>query len=240
MESLSNLPRHIAIIMDGNGRWAKGRGLPRMMGHRAGGESVDVVVRTCAELGIEALTLFAFSTENWNRSREEVDMLMQMLLESLDSKLEKIQKNRVRFNAIGQLDQLPREVREKIARNIELTQSNSGLKLTLALSYGGRREIIDAVKKLCLAVQEGHFSMNQIDEESFRQFLYAPDLPDPDLLIRTSGEMRLSNFLLWQSAYTELYVTDTLWPDFRRPDLVKAIEAYQRRERRFGRAESLG
>jgi len=238
MQKNNHLPKHIAIIMDGNGRWAAAKNLARIEGHRGGSESVDHVVSACCELNIDYLTLFAFSTENWFRSKEEVNLLMEMLSQALDDKLPKLQENNVRFDAIGRLWQLPSDVQKKIDRNKELTQKNTGTRLTLALSYGGRSEIVDGIKKLIIDVQSRKVDIAEISEDSFSKYLYRSDLPDPDLVIRTSGEMRVSNFLLWESAYSELYVTDVLWPDFRKEDLEKAIYAYQHRERRFGRTET--
>jgi undecaprenyl diphosphate synthase len=224
--------------MDGNGRWAEARHLARIEGHRAGSESVDHVISAASELGIEALTLFAFSTENWKRSVDEVNLLMAMLLDALDEKLPKLQENNVRFYVIGQRDKLPSAIQERILRNENLTRNNTGLNLVLALSYGGRSEIVDAAIRVAELAKGGLIDPAELDEEQFRKYLYLPNIPDPDLLIRTSGEMRISNFLLWQCAYSEIYITETLWPDFRKSDLVKAIDAYKLRERRFGRTES--
>lgn len=229
-----NIPRHIAIIMDGNGRWAKKRGLPRIFGHRTGIESVREIVRTCSELGVEYLTLYTFSRENWKRPKEEVDALMKMLKRLLRREVDDLNRRNVKIKAIGRLEDLPDEVLEELKRAIDITKNNTGLKLYLALSYGGRAEIVDATRKIAEKIKRGEIEPEDIDEETFKNALYDPELPDPDLLIRTSGEMRISNFLLWHIAYTELYITPTLWPDFRRSELLKAIEDYKRRERRFG------
>ncbi len=233
------IPRHVAIIMDGNGRWARQRGLPRIFGHRAGIESVRDVVRTCSEIGVEYLTLYTFSSENWRRPSDEVKSLMSMLKRMLRREVEDLNRRNVRIRAIGRIDQLPEDVREELDRAIEKTKDNTGLKLYLALSYGGRAEIIDAFKKAYSLIKIGKMTIEELNEGSFPQFLYDPELPDPDLLIRTSGEMRISNFLLWQIAYTEIYITPTLWPDFRKDELLKAIEDFSRRERRFGGVTSI-
>ncbi|MBI3291659.1 MAG: isoprenyl transferase [Elusimicrobia bacterium] len=224
----NKLPRHIAIIMDGNGRWAKQRGFPRIFGHRSGVTAIREIVSACGELGVRVLTLFAFSTENWLRPPSEVRALMRLLERYLQRELPALQQNNVRLHAIGHVDQLPSSARRALRRAIAATADNAGLILILALNYGGRQEILDAVQR-CLAK-----GAKAIDEQALSRSLDTAGLPDPDLLIRTSGEMRFSNFLLWQIAYTELYVTDTLWPDFRRVDLYRAILGYQRRERRFG------
>jgi len=236
MQDFSQLkiPRHIAIIMDGNGRWARKRGLPRIVGHKTGVESVREVIRVASELGVEYLTLYTFSKENWKRPKEEVMGLMNLLKRLLRMEVEELNRNNVRIKAIGRLQDLPDEVLKELERARRLTENNDGLKLYLAISYGGRAEIVDAFKKALKKWEEGELTPDSIDEESFREFLYDPELPDPDLLIRTSGEMRVSNFMLWQIAYSEIYVTPTLWPDFRREELLKAIEDYSKRERRFG------
>ena len=213
--------------MDGNGRWAAARGLPRVAGHKAGVDSVREIVRSCGELGIEALTLYSFSTENWLRPKEEVGELMRLLSWALDKETLELGKSDVRLGAIGRLDALPQAVQDQLAKSIKELSGNKGLKLTLALNYGGRQEIIDAVGRVMKAG-------GQVDEESIGKNLYTADLPELDLVIRTSGEMRISNFLLWQAAYAELYVTPTLWPDFRKPHLVEALEDYQKRDRRYG------
>lgn len=214
--------------MDGNGRWAKQRHLPRVLGHRSGIQSVRETVQACGDLGIKYLTLYAFSAENWTRPTTEVRALMRLLQEYVIRELPLLQKNRVRLQAIGRLDVLPEGPRLKLLEAIQKTSHNKGLTLILALNYGGRQEIVDACNR---AIAQG---ARKIDEKMLSGYLYAPDCPDPDLLIRTSGEMRLSNFLLWECAYTELYVTKTFWPDFRKPHLYEAIAEYQRRERRFG------
>jgi undecaprenyl diphosphate synthase len=224
----AKIPAHIAIIMDGNGRWAKARRLPRLFGHRAGITSVREAVKACGDLGVRVLTLYAFSAENWSRPGAEVQALMRLLQEYIGRELPDLQKNHIRLRAIGRLEALPAGAQKKLAEAVEKTVHNKGLVLVLALNYGGRQEIVDACNR---ALAEGH---HKIDEKIIARYLYAPDCPEPDLLIRTSGEMRLSNFLLWESAYTELYVTKTLWPDFRKPHLYEAIAEYQRRERRFG------
>jgi len=236
MQDFSQLkiPRHIAIIMDGNGRWARKRGLPRIVGHKTGVESVREVIKVASELGVEYLTLYTFSKENWKRPKEEVMGLMNLLKRLLRMEVEELNRNNVRIKAIGRLQDLPDEVLKELERARRLTENNDGLKLYLAISYGGRAEIVDAFKKALKKWEEGELTPDSIDEESFREFLYDPELPDPDLLIRTSGEMRVSNFMLWQIAYSEIYVTPTLWPDFRREELLKAIEDYSKRERRFG------
>ena len=234
LKQAGNLPRHIAIIMDGNGRWARKRGLPRVAGHREGINSVRDVVEACGQLGIEVLTLYTFSIENWKRPKEEVSYLMTLLVRTIKKEIKDLQKNNVRLLLIGHLEDLPDTTRKSLEDGIERTKNNTGLKLVLALSYGGRREILDAVQKIAKDVSSGKVSPQQIDEELFSNYLYTAGLPDPDLLIRTSGELRVSNFLLWQMAYTEMYITDVYWPDFRRKELYEAIQVYQKRERRFG------
>jgi undecaprenyl diphosphate synthase len=230
-----NLPKHLAIIMDGNGRWAKQKGLLRAFGHENGTKSVRTVVETSAKLGIENLTLYAFSTENWNRPKLEVDLLMELLINSLKNELKTLQENNIRLNSIGNLDLLPKSAQKKLQEVIETTKSNSRMVLTLALSYGSREELINAVKNISNKVKNNIISIDKIDESIINQHLYTRDLPEVDLLIRTSGEHRISNFLLWQIAYSELYFTDVLWPDFREDDLYEAIISYQKRERRFGK-----
>jgi undecaprenyl diphosphate synthase len=221
------IPRHVAIIMDGNGRWAGKRNLPRVAGHKAGVPSVRTAVETCARLGVEVLTLYAFSIENWKRPRTEVDTLWQLLRVYLRLELSTLMRNNVRLGAIGRLDALPAVARRELDKAMERTASNTGLHLSLAINYGGRAELVDALKKL-------RDSGGEITEEAVSEHLYTAGQPDPDLLIRTSGEMRVSNFLLWQIAYAELYVTDTLWPDFSRAELLRAVLDYQKRDRRFG------
>ena len=231
--------RHIAVIMDGNGRWATARGLPRVMGHRAGAQSVQRIVEACCELGVEVLTLYAFSWENRDRPTDEVQELMLLLEEFIRRETPTMLRNGVRLRTIGRVEELPSSVVERLRRVAAQTAHGERMTLTLALSYGGRQEIVDAVRRLAEQVQRGELRPDQIDEARVAQHLYAPDLPDPDLLIRTSGEQRLSNFLLWQSSYTELYVTPKLWPDFTKADLVEAMAEYERRERRFGRLAGL-
>ncbi len=233
-EELSSIPRHIAIIMDGNGRWAKERGLPRTEGHRVGAESVRAVTEGCAELGVEYLTLYAFSSENWKRPKREVDALMKLLELFLRKEGQELMEKNIRLQAIGRLNDLPDSCQRELHRVIEATSQNTAMTLILALSYGSRDEIIDGVKSLIQSVQNGHLDTAMIDAEVFSKHLYTRYYPDPDLLIRTSGEMRLSNFLLWQLSYAEFYITDKLWPDFRKPDLRAAVSAYGRRHRRFG------
>ena len=230
-----NLPKHLAIIMDGNGRWAKKKGYLRALGHESGTKSVREVVETCAKLGIENLTLYAFSTENWNRPKLEVKLLMNILINSLQDELKTLNDNNIRLNSIGNLSLLPKSAQKKLQEVIETTKNNSRMVLTLALSYGSREELINVVKNISNKVKNNIISIDSIDESIINQHLYTQDLPDVDLLIRTSGEHRISNFLLWQIAYAELYFTDILWPDFKENDLYEAIISYQKRERRFGK-----
>ena len=229
------IPRHIAIIMDGNGRWAQGRGLPRVLGHRAGMESVRRVIEGCCDFGVEVLTLYAFSWENWRRPAQEIDDLMGLLEEYIAREVDELQRNGIRVNVIGRMWELPARVQEILRRAMETTQHNRRLLLNLALSYGGRQELVDVTRAIAAAVKAGTLDPAQIDEATVEAHLSTRGVPDPDLLIRTSGELRISNFLLWQISYSEIYVTDVLWPDFTRAELQKAIEEYQRRERRFGR-----
>jgi undecaprenyl diphosphate synthase len=230
----SRLPGHIAIIMDGNGRWAKKNSLPRVEGHRQGVKTVDRIVTLCRNLNIEALTLYAFSDENWNRPHIEISALMKILDFYLKKELKRMQEQNIRFNTIGRIDDLPEDI-QKIIRNAqEVTGENDGMVLTLALSYGGRQEIIDATKKIAEKVKAGYLQVEDIDSPLFASYLSSHPLPDPDLLIRTSGELRVSNFLLYQIAYTELHYTPVLWPDFSENDLLEAIIDFQKRERRFG------
>jgi undecaprenyl diphosphate synthase len=224
------LPAHVAIIMDGNGRWAEQRRLPRVEGHRAGIESVRSVVEASARLGIEVLTLYAFSVENWKRPRAEINTLMMLLKRYLRLELDTLLKNNIRFQVIGRPDELRADVQQELRAAMTRTAANQGMRFSIALNYGGRAEIVDAARRMI----EAGVPAAEIDEHRFGQFLYTAGQPDPDLLIRTSGEMRISNFLLWQIAYSEIWVTDTLWPDFRRRDLLEAIVAYQKRERRYG------
>ena len=236
-ESISkhNLPKHIAIIMDGNGRWAKQKGMLRAIGHENGTKSVRQTVEACAKLGIENLTLYAFSTENWNRPKMEVNTLMQLLVHSLKSELKTLIDNNIRLNTIGNLNQLPSSIQKELNEVIEKTKTNSHTILTLALSYGSREELLNMVKNISDKVKNNIISINNIDESIINQHLYTHNLPDVDLLIRTSGEHRISNFLLWQIAYAELYFTDVLWPDFTEQHLYEALVSYQKRERRFGK-----
>jgi len=231
----SNLPSHIAIIMDGNGRWAKKQGKLRMFGHENGTKSVTKTVEAVAELGVSHLTLYAFSTENWNRPKLEVQTLMKLLIKSLKKEIKTLQKNNIRLNAIGNLNALPNKVLTELNDVIDKTKNNSRVVLTLALSYGSREEIISAIKEISNKVKNNIISSEKIDESVINEHLYTRNLPDVDLLIRTSGEQRISNFLLWQIAYAELYFTDVLWPDFSKEDLYHAIVNYQKRERRFGK-----
>ena len=231
----NNVPQHIAVIMDGNGRWAKKRGLRRENGHREGRKSVKKIVECCAELGIKNLTLYAFSTENWNRPKLEIDFLMQLLFLSLKDELKTLNKNNIKFETIGDLTRLPKKISNYLQKVKLETKKNSKLTLTLALSYGSRNEIVNVVRELSDKVKNNIISSKNIDETVINDHLYTRNLPDVDLLIRTSGEKRISNFLLWQIAYSELYFTKKLWPDFRKKDLYKAIVSYQNRERRFGK-----
>lgn len=231
-------PRHVAIIMDGNGRWAASRGLPRIFGHQAGSASVRRAVEAGCEIGLKALTLYAFSWENWDRSQAEISRLMELLDIFLKKEMPNLHQNQVQLRAIGRLEQLPKRALKSLHHAIDETAQYDRMTLTLALSYGGRQEIVDATRAIAQRVKEGTLQPEQIDEHQITQALYFPDLPDPDLLIRTSGEQRLSNFMLWQTSYTELYVTPVLWPDFSKKDLLEAIAEYERRERRFGRSSS--
>src|ERR1035441_7208701 len=230
----TNLPRHVAVIMDGNGRWAKSRHLPRIEGHRRGADSAREIIRTAGELGIKYLTLYAFSAENWNRPKDEVDALMKYLVHYLKTETPELNKNNVRLEIIGQIYRLPELVQEHLRKSIATLPKNNGLTLIMAISYGGRTEIVDAVRGIAEKVKAGEIGPPDITEEVFARHLYTRNLPDPDVLIRTSGEMRVSNFLLWQISYTELVVTQTLWPDFRKPQFFAALEEYNRRHRRFG------
>ncbi len=234
LKKSGEIPQHIAIIMDGNGRWAKRRGLPRVAGHREGVKSVRDVVEACAQLGVKYLTLFAFSTENWRRPRNEVNTLMRLLIKTLRTETENLHKNDIRLMTIGDIDSLPVEVRQELNEAIEKTKNNKRMVLNLALSYSGRWEIIEAVRGIARDVKDGKVKVEDINEVLFSRYLKTAGLPDPDLLIRTSSEYRVSNFLLWQIAYTEFYICSCLWPDFRRKHLYEAIRDYQRRERRFG------
>jgi len=230
---LKRLPRHIAVIMDGNGRWAQKRHLPRVAGHRAGTQSARTTIETCARLKVEALTLYAFSVENWRRPKAEIEFLMQLLREYLRKEMPLIQRNNIRMRFLGRPDELPAGVQKDTREAMEATAKNTGMVLSIALNYGGRAEIVDAMNAI-LAERNGNGAGSTVTEEQLSQHLYTANLPDPDLLIRTSGEMRVSNFLLWQIAYAEIFVTETLWPDFSRARLLEALVDFQGRERRYG------
>lgn len=231
----AKLPTHIAVIMDGNGRWAKRRLLNRVKGHEKGADTVRTVVRTCREIGIQYLSLYAFSTENWQRPKAEVSALMTLLKKYIGSEKEELHKQNIRLNVLGEIESLPEDVRTALEEIISLTRNNAAMTLNLALSYGGRAEIVKMVREIALEVQAGRLAPEAIDAEMVARHLYTATMPDPDLLIRTSGEMRISNFLLWQIAYAEIFVTPTLWPDFTREEFVAILRQYQTRERRFGR-----
>lgn len=231
----NNLPSHIAIIMDGNGRWAKKKGALRVFGHNNAIQSVRDAAEGCAELGVKYLTLYAFSTENWSRPKEEVNALMHLLINTIRSEIKTLNKNNIKLQSIGNIQDLPDSCQKELAEAIENTKNNTGLTLILALSYSGRWEILEAVKKIAAEVKEGKLDFSNITEEVFAGYLSTLNIPDPELIIRTSGEMRISNFLLWQAAYTELYFTEVLWPDFRKQHLHEAISSFQKRERRFGK-----
>jgi undecaprenyl diphosphate synthase len=230
-----NIPRHLAIIMDGNGRWAKQKGFLRTLGHESGSKSVKIIIQECLDLGIEYLTLYAFSTENWNRPKLEVDTLMRVLINSLKKELKTMQDGNIKMNAIGNIDKLPKKAQIQLNDVIDKTKDNLKMTLTLALSYGSREELVNVVKIISDKVKNNIISIDSIDDSIINEHLYTHNLPDVDLLIRTSGEHRISNFLLWQIAYSELYFTDVLWPDFKEKDLHEAIISYQKRERRFGK-----
>lgn len=231
---LDRVPRHVAIIMDGNGRWAEERGLERNAGHREGIESVREIIQSCRDYGVEVLTLYAFSIENWNRPKGEVSELMRILEEYLETELAEVMQHRARVRSIGRLDRLPPSTRRAVEHAVSETANNTGMQLVFALSYGGRAEIVDAARRLARDAELGKIDPEGLDEKGFATYLYAPDIPDPDLLIRTGAEERVSNFLLWQIAYSELYMSDRMWPEFRRAEFETAILDYQRRERRFG------
>ncbi|MGV8946317.1 MAG: isoprenyl transferase [Lutibacter sp.] len=233
--SANKLPNHIAIIMDGNGRWAQMKGKPRVFGHKNGVTSVKQVIEGCREIGVNYLTLYAFSTENWNRPKLEVRTLMSLLVSSLKKELNTLVKNNIKLNTIGNIENLPEKAQVELAEVVEKTKNNTSLTLTLALSYGSREEIVNVIRNISKKVVNNQFSVEEINENIINNHLYTFSLPDVDLLIRTSGEKRISNFLLWQIAYAELYFTDTLWPDFRKENLFEAIVNYQQRERRFGK-----
>jgi len=228
------IPDHIAIIMDGNGRWAKERGLHRVAGHREGVNSVRDIVEVCGQLGVKYLTIYAFSTENWRRPKEEVSTLMRLLLRALRDETDRLHENNVRLTCIGDIETLPRQVQAELHEAIEKTKGNTGLTLNLALSYSGRWDIANAARRLAEDIEVGNLKPENVNEKTFSSYLSTNKIPDPDLMIRTSGEFRLSNFLLWELAYTEIYISDRYWPDFRRNDLYEAIRNFQRRERRFG------
>ncbi|WP_269221749.1 MULTISPECIES: isoprenyl transferase [Flavobacterium] len=230
-----NIPSHLAIIMDGNGRWAKQQGFLRTLGHESGSKSVKKIIQECLDLGVQYLTLYAFSTENWNRPKLEVDTLMRVLINSLKKELKTMQEGNIKMNAIGNIDKLPKNAQKQLAEVIDKTKENTKMTLTLALSYGSREELVNVVKIISDKVKNNIISIDAIDDSIINEHLYTHNLPDVDLLIRTSGEHRISNFLLWQIAYAELYFTDVLWPDFKEKDLHEAIISYQKRERRFGK-----
>jgi undecaprenyl diphosphate synthase len=227
-------PQHIAIIMDGNGRWAQERGLPKLAGHLEGTIRADEITEAAAELGVKVLTLYTFSTENWKRPKDEVEGLFKLLEKNLDEKEEKLNRNNIRFSVIGRIDSLPESIQARLKRVIDSTKDNTRMVLNLALNYGSRLEMVDAVKKIAKDAKDGTLSIGSIDEKAISARLYTKDLPDPDLLIRTSGEYRLSNFLLWQLSYSEIYVVAKLWPDFRKKDLEEAIAEFGKRDRRYG------
>jgi len=234
VEAAANLPRHVAVIMDGNGRWAKQHGLPRVEGHRRGADSAREIIRTAGELGVKYLTLYAFSAENWNRPKDEVDALMKYLIHYLKTETPELNKNNVRLEVIGQIYRLPENVQDHLKKSIATLSKNNGLTLVMALSYGSRIEIVDAVRRISEEVKRGKLDPADINEKIISDHLWTRNIPDPDLLIRTSGEMRVSNFLLWQISYAELVITPTLWPDFKKPQFFAALEEYARRNRRFG------
>lgn len=229
------LPRHVAVIMDGNGRWAKQRGLPRIMGHRRGVDALKDILRCCKDWGIQALTAYAFSTENWGRPIEEVDFLMTLFERVLRQELREMKEENVQIRFVGNLSALPRSLQSEIERSMDETRHNTGIQFSVATNYGGRQEIVQACRAIAMQVQQGALQPDEIDEAVFERHLYTTGVCDPDLLIRTSGEMRVSNFLLWQVAYSELYITDTLWPDFDRAEFHRALGNYQSRDRRFGK-----
>jgi undecaprenyl diphosphate synthase len=233
-QAIANMPQHVAVIMDGNGRWAKQRGLPRVEGHRNGVESVRAIVRSAGEVGVKYLTLYAFSVENWNRPKDEVDTLMKYLARFLKNEIGELNRNNVKLDAVGQIWRLPEAVQQQLEKTKAALSKNTGLTLVLALSYGARTEIIEAVRELAAKARNGTIDPAEINERVFSEHLYTRHYPDPDLLIRTSGEMRVSNFLLWQISYAEFVVTPVLWPDFRKAQLYEALEEYARRHRRFG------
>ncbi len=237
ISSNGNLPKHIAIIMDGNGRWASLKNLPRAAGHKEGINSVREIVRVCGEIGVSYLTLYTFSSENWSRPRTEVSAIMKLLLSTIKKEIRNLDDNNVKLSAIGSLDELPKETQKNILDGVEMTKSNSGLNLILALSYGSRQELIRAIKRISKRIDESNLEIDNINEDVLSEELYTAGTPDPDLIIRTGGEHRLSNFLLWQSAYSELLISETFWPDFRESELLNSILDYQNRQRRFGQTD---
>lgn len=234
---MNEIPQHVAVIMDGNGRWASRQGKPRVFGHQAGAERVEEIMKACQEIGVKYVTFYSFSKENWQRPKDEVGFLMQLLSFFLDSKLNEIKKANIVFNVIGRIDDMPEEVRRKIERNMTETRHNTGLVATFAFSYSGRSEITEACRAIARKARAGELDPESITEATISANLDTRDIPDPELLVRTSGEMRISNFLLWQISYTELYVTDKCWPEFTREEFIKAMRGYQARERRFGLVE---
>jgi undecaprenyl diphosphate synthase len=232
-----NVPRHIGIILDGNGRWARKRGLPRTAGHRAGTDATRKIVRACGELGVSYLTVYVFSSENWGRPKIEVSMLMELLVEMTRREIENLNANNVRLQTVGDISRLPSKTKKALLDGIETTKNNTGLTLVLAVSYGGRAEIVTAAKRIAADAARDPGLLAKLDEKVFSRYLYTADIPDPELIVRTGGECRISNFLLWQAAYAELYITDVLWPDFDKECLVKAIEEFNRRDRRFGKVK---
>ncbi len=237
ISSNGNLPKHIAIIMDGNGRWASLKNLPRAAGHKEGINSVREIVRVCGEIGVSYLTLYTFSSENWSRPRTEVSAIMKLLLSTIKKEIRNLDDNNVKLSAIGSLDELPKETKKNILDGVEMTKSNSGLNLILALSYGSRQELIRAIKRISKRIDESNLEIDNINEDILSEELYTAGTPDPDLIIRTGGEHRLSNFLLWQSAYSELLISEKFWPDFRESELLNSILDYQNRQRRFGQTD---
>ncbi len=236
--NVSRLPKHVAVIMDGNGRWAKNQGKPRIVGHQKGVDTLKELLRCCKDWGIPALTAYAFSTENWGRPHAEVQFLMTLFERVLRRELAQMKEENVRIRFVGNLEDLPESLRQEISRSMEDTKDNQGTQFTVATNYGGRQEIIQACQAIASKIEQGYLEASQIDEKLFEQHLYTREIPHPDLLIRTSGEMRISNFLLWQMAYAEIYVTPTLWPDFDRTEFYKALNTYQKRDRRFGKVKS--
>lgn len=234
LKSLKKIPKHVALIMDGNGRWAQERGLSRIEGHNEGAQSVRAMLRAAKRAGVEYLTVYAFSTENWKRPPQEVDALMKLLINSLEQYEEELHENEIRLRVMGQFERLPRPVRKRLQKTIDATAHYTDHTFIVALSYGSRMEMVDAARQLAEKAKSGEIDPEKIDEKMFSQHLYLPDVPDPELMIRTSGELRLSNFLLWQLSYSEFYITDTYWPDFREEDFFKALEAFNNRDRRYG------